>query len=134
MRLIKLLLQLRLFSAGEMTKVSFAFCVIPPLDSTNIVINIYIYINKKLSLYLKDVCILHDYLITINLFFVKLFFPRLKRTASISFHLWILERVVLFHSRAARGGVVKSRFHCPRFQFQRGGLFAGQYTLKKRVA
>lgn len=102
MRLIKLLLQLRLFSAGEMTKVSFAFCVIPPLDSTNIVINIYIYINKKLSLYLKDVCILHDYLITINLFFVKLFFPRLKRTASISFHLWILERVVLFHSRAAR--------------------------------
>lgn len=68
-----------------------------------------------------------------NLFFVKLFFPRLKRTASISFHLWILERVVLFHSRAARGGVVKSRFHCPRFQFQRE-LFAGQYTLKKRVA
>lgn len=70
-----------------------------------------------------------------KLIFRETFFPpKEKRTASISFHLWILERVVLFHSRAARGGVVKSRFHCPRFQFQRGGLFAGQYTLKKRVA
>lgn len=48
---------MRLFSVEEMTNVSFAFCVIPSLDSIDIITCIYIYINKKLSLYvyLKDI-------------------------------------------------------------------------------
>lgn len=70
-----------------------------------------------------------------KLIFRETFFPPIKknRVYFFSFMDTRTSRALSFEG-GSRGGVVKSRFHCPRFQFQRGGLFAGQYTLKKRVA